>query len=350
MIKRARSQSVRRCGVFVSLLLSMAAATIGAHAQNPILDFSFEGGALAVPVRGSGIAVLHVENTSVHEADDIEVAWSSGPIELSPVDAIDVLAAFSEVRVPITVSPNATAVEGQAEAVFELSYTYCVDDLCFQIIEDIALPLTIEAAVTPPANGQIVDPPADVVIPVIEESGPSLLLPLFVGGALVAALIAGQVWGRRWWVVLLLFATLATGLGYGIVLKQDQQAQSIGAILCTSCVGIEVTPHEDPELSDDALQRIAALDGEIKLLLFTATWCHACPYAKAMAQQAVDVNPLITIQLIDVDVEKDAADRYGIIQSGRTIVPAILRVDTGEVVFGIEDLEGRLLALLEESL
>ena len=349
-MKRAKSRRVRRWGVIGLLMVGMATITVGAYAQSPILEFSFDGGSLTIPLEGSATAWLHVENASVHEADDIEIAWTSGPVALTPVDAIEVLAAFSDTRMRVTVSPNLDAVEGETEGAFQLSYTYCVGDLCFQIIEDIALPLTMVAAVIQPTDGQPIEPPVEVLPPVIEDAQPNLVLPFLVAGALVLALIAGQVWGRRWWVILILFAVLATGLGYGIVLKQDQQAQSIGAVLCTSCVGIEVTPHEDPELSDDARQRIAALDGEIELLLFTATWCHACPYAKAMAQQAVEVNPLITIQLVDVDVEKDAADRYGITQSNRTIVPAILRVDTGEVVLGIEDLEERLLALLEESL
>jgi thiol-disulfide isomerase/thioredoxin len=330
-------------------ILGFVFGAVGVFAQNPILKFSFEGEPLTIPLEGSATAWLRVENVSVYEADGIEIAWLGGPVDLSPVEPIEVLAAFSDTRMRVTVSPDLGAVEGETEAAFQLAYTYCVDDLCFQIVEDIVLPLNIVAAVVPPADGQTIEPPAEVVPPVIEDSRPHLVLPLLVAGALVAALIAGQVWGRRWWVILILFAVLATGLGYGIVLKQDQQAQSIGAVLCTSCVGIEVTPHEDPELSDDARQRIAAIDGEIELLLFTATWCHACPYAKAMAQQAADINPLMTIQIIDVDVDRDAADRYGIIQSGRTIVPAILRVDTGEVVFGIEDLEERLLALLEGS-
>ena len=68
-----------------------------------------------------------------------------------------------------------------------------------------------------------------------------------------------------------------------------------------------------------------------------------------MLQQVIEINPVISYRLIDVDEDRDAADRYGIIQSGRTIVPAILRADTGEVVFGIEDLETRLLAMLEAA-
>ncbi|MBE0634456.1 hypothetical protein IH601_00455, partial [Candidatus Bipolaricaulota bacterium] len=150
-------------------------------------------------------------------------------------------------------------------------------------------------------------------------------------------------------VTLLLVGVLAVGLGYGISLKQDQQAQSIGAVLCTSCVGIEETPHRDPELSDDGQQRVMALTERIELLLFSAPWCHACPYAKELVRQVTELNSLITNQVIDVDEDRDAADRNGIIQSGRTIVPAILRVDTGEVLFGIEDLEERLMTLLEES-
>jgi len=68
-----------------------------------------------------------------------------------------------------------------------------------------------------------------------------------------------------------------------------------------------------------------------------------------MVQQATDINSSISVQWIDVDESKDAAREYGIVQSGRTIVPAILRLDTQETIFGIENLEARLLALLEEA-
>ena len=347
-MKQAESRKSKWLWLIALLALWLAAVAIGASAQNPILEFSFDKDAVAVPLEGSAMALLRVENTSVYEADDIEIMLLSGPIDLSPVEPIEVLSAFSDTRMTVIFSPGMDAVEGETAAVFGLLYTYCVDDLCFQIMEEIVLSLTVVPAIADPVDGQLVEPPVEVPV-AIEPSRPNLVLPILVGLGLVAALIAGQLWGRRWWVTLLLIAVLAVGMGVGIASKQDQQAQSIGAVLCTSCVGIEVTPHEEPELSDDAQQRIAAIDGEIELLLFTATWCHACPYAKAMAYQAAEVNPSITIQIIDVDVDKDAADYYGIVQSGRTIVPAILRVDTGELLLGIEDLEERLVALLEES-
>ena len=142
----------------------------------------------------------------------------------------------------------------------------------------------------------------------------------------------------------------AGGLGYGLFLSQDQQAQSIAAVLCTSCVGIEEAPAQGPELSAAARSRIEALSNDVELLFFTAPWCHACPYAKAMVVQAASVNPAaISYRIIDVDEDRDTASEYGVVQSGRTIVPAILRVDTGDVLFGIEDLEERLLVLLEAS-
>jgi len=346
-MKRTVSCPVKQRVGIALLVLGIALAAVGVSAQNPILRFSFEEEPLVIPLGGSATTWLRVDNASVYEADAIEIMLVSGAVELAPAEPIEVLDAFSDARMAVTVTTGSDAVEGDAEALFELSYTYCVADVCFQIVEEITLGLAIIPAVVEPINSQISDP---IEIPPLRKSTWwEPVLPIVLGLLLVAALIAGKIRGRRWWVTILLLAILVTGLGYGIMLKQDQQAQSIGAVLCTSCVGIEETPHEEPDLSEEARARIAALTDEIELLLFTATWCHACPYAKSMVEQVIAINTLVSVRLIDVDESKDAADRYGIIQSNRTIVPAILRVDTGEVVFGIEDLEARLMSLLEGS-
>jgi thiol-disulfide isomerase/thioredoxin len=346
-MNRITTWAVKRDAGIGLLILGFALIVIGANAQNPILEFSFEDEWLTVPLEGSATTWLQVNNSSVYEADAIEISWLSGPANLGAVEPIDVLDPFSEARMTIPIVLGSDAIEGESQALFELSYTYCVADVCFQIIEEIPLNLTIAPASIAPTNGQPVDP-IDIV-PVDEGMDLSVAFAIALGLGLSVSLIAGKIWGRRWWVLVLLLAILATGLVVGIALDQDQQAQSIGAVLCTSCVGIEEAPRGDPVLSGESRLRIAALSDEIELLLFTATWCHACPYAKAMVQQVIEVNPLVTVQLVDVDVDQSAASDYGIIQSGRTIVPAIFRVDTGEVVFGIEDLETRLLSLLEGS-
>ena len=266
-MKRAKSCSANWITGISLLVLGIVFVAVGVSAQTPILDFSFEGDSLTIPLEGSATAWLRVDNASVYEADAIEIMLTSGSIDLAPVEPIEVLDAFSDARMAVSVSPGNNAVEGEGEALFELSYTYCIDDLCFQIIEEITLSFAVVPAVIEPVNGQISDP---IEIPsVSERTWWKPVLPIALGLVLMTSLLAGKVWGRRWWVVLLLGVVLATGLGYGIVLKQDQQAQSIGAVLCTSCVGIERTPHEEPDLSEEARARIASLTDEIELLLFT---------------------------------------------------------------------------------
>jgi len=325
----------------------LACTSIAVFGQTPILGFSFETELLTIPQGSSASAMLRVTNSSVYEADDIEIALLSGPVELSPIEPIEVLDPFSDTLLEVHLTLGADASEGEAEGIFELAYTYCIGELCFQIVEEISLRIDVIPGVVDPANGQIPDPVR--ILPSKERSAWGIGFPIALGLALIVALVATRMVGRRWWVLVLLVAVLAGGMGYGLSLKQDQQAQSIGAVLCTSCVGIEQTPDQDPELSAEARTRIAAISREIELLFFTATWCQACPYAKAMLQQVVEINPLISYRLIDVEEDRDAADRHGIIQSGRTIVPAILRVDAEDILFGIENLEERLIALLEES-
>ena len=329
------------------IFLVLGVASISVFGQNPIVEFSFETELLTIPLASSVSAWLRVSNFSVYEADDIEIALLSGPVELPSIEPIKVLDPFSDTLIEVPILLGADVTEGETEISFELAYTYCIGELCFQIVEEIPLRIDVIQPIADPIDGQISDPVQ--LSPSGDRSIWELVFAVALGLMLVAALIAGRIAGRRWWVLALIIAVLVGGLSYGMLLEQDQQAQSIGAVLCTSCVGIEKTPHEDPELSLEAGNRISAMTQEIELLFFTAVWCQACPYAKAMMQQVIEINPVISYRLIDVDEDRDAADRYGIIQSGRTIVPAILRADTGEVVFGIEDLETRLLAMLEAA-
>jgi len=329
------------------VLFVLGLASLSAFGQSPILEFSFETELLRIPPAGSASAWLRVTNSSVYEADDIEIVLLSGPVELSPIEPIELLDPFSDTLLEVPFSLRENVAEGEEEALFELAYTYCIGELCYQIIEEISLRIEVISAVVEPGDGRIPDPVQ--ILPSRERNTWEPVFPIALGLAMIVALIASRTFGRRWWVLILLLVVLVGGLGYGMLLNQDQQAQSIGAVLCTSCVGIEQTPRQDPELSAEARTRIATITQEIELLFFTATWCQACPYAKAMLQQVVDINPLISYRVIDVDEDRDAAKHYGIVRSGRTIVPAILRVDKGEVVFGIEDLEERLIALLEKS-
>lgn len=327
--------------------LALMLASSAALGQNPILESSFEGEPLPIVLGGAASAWLRVTNSSVYEADDLEIVLLDGPVELPLIEPIKVLDPFSDVLLEVPLSLGEHAVEGESGALFELAYTYCIGEVCFQIIEEISLRIAVLPAVIEPVIGQISDPIQ--IPPTAARNEWKIVLPIALGLMLLVALIASRIVGRRWWVIALLLAVLVVGVGYGLSLKQDQQAQSIGAVLCTSCVGIEETPNRDPELSPQARTRVAALSQEVELIFFTATWCQACPYAKAMIQQIVEINPLVSYRVIDVEEDRDAADRYGIVISGRTILPAILRVDVGEVLLGIEDLEDRLVSLLEES-
>jgi len=346
-MKQIRVTGRTRARALALLIALLGLASMSSLGQAPILEFSFESTPLTIVLDEETTGWLRVTNSSVHEADGIEIALLSGSATMSPVEPVAVLDPFSDtlLEIPILLKPDVT--EGNAELVFELVYTYCIGELCFQIVEELALSINVTAAIADPSVTPVPDPIQPETFNT--RSGWTLALPIVLVLLLVAALIVGRVESRRWWVRVLLVLAMAGGLGYGMLLEQDQQAQSIGAVLCTSCVGIEETPHEDPELSDEARTRIEAITGEIDLLLFSATWCHACPYAKTVVRQTVELNPDISYQVIDVDEDRDAANLYGIMQSGRTIVPAILRVDTGEVLLGIENLEERLLALLEAS-
>jgi thiol-disulfide isomerase/thioredoxin len=189
-----------------------------------------------------------------------------------------------------------------------------------------------------------------VVIPTaaVEPAGDRwqpVVLGLVLAGLLVSLVLARR---PRWRIAAMALLLLVAGLGlaYGTIRWQHEQAQSIGASLCISCVGLEQSAHHPPELTDAERERLAGVSGPLELLVFSAPWCHSCPVAKAFAASVDEASPGITHRVVDVEEEPDLAEAYGVVRGGRTVVPAIARADTKARFFGTDDLKARLFALL----
>jgi glutaredoxin len=129
--------------------------------------------------------------------------------------------------------------------------------------------------------------------------------------------------------------------------NQHEQAQSIGSVLCVSCVGLEEAARpEEVRLSAAGVEALAALDRDVKLTVFYAEWCHSCPAAERLVELVADASEHITYRFVDVEASPEEALAAGIVESDRTIVPAIVMEGSPTVLFGISDLEDRLLDLL----
>ncbi len=323
--------------------LSALAAWISAVGQEPILTFSLDPTQITIPQGGEAIVVLRVENPTVYQGDDIEPTLDVEGLALrAEPEGIEALQPFDVATIALRLSAAEGVPLGTSSHVLGVLYSYCIGDLCFQFSEEVPFTLTVE----PPSEVPVELP---VVLPV-ESRSPFWygLGALGFGILLVAAAVAiRRAFSTSWplYAVLILFAV--GGLAYGVALNQHEQAQGIGSVLCTSCVGIEEAQHGEPELTPAGIAAIEGVEREIELLVFYAKWCHACPFAESMVEKIGEHNPRITYRFIDVEEEPDLAERSGVIRSGRTIVPAILRVDTGAIVFGAEDLEARLVDLLE---
>jgi len=294
----------------------------------PILEVSLPeevgilpGGETELPVK--------VRNTSPYLAEEIHLELSELPEGVTAEAAeLAELPAFGERTVTLVVKAEEDAPEGSTPAKLHLRYHYCIGESCFQMSDELGLTLAVGEA------------PKAVQRP----WNPWWLLVLLGVGAALAWLFLGK--GASALVVLLILAAGAA-IGVGVLLGQARQAQLIGAVLCTSCVGIEEARHEEPELSQATWTALAQLSQPVKLVVFHAPWCHSCPYAIAMAQEFARANPLITVELVDAEEEPKRAEEAGVYRSGRLVVPAILNPATGQVVFGIGDLEERLLALVK---
>jgi len=334
-------------------LVAWAVAAVGlcVVGQEPILSFTLDEETVTISQGGTSSAILRIENESVHAADAIEPSLASDGLTLTAEPAeIEELGPFGTAAIALRLVAADEMPLGTAEQTLELLYTYCIGDYCYQIVEEIPFAVTVEPAPVVPIETPIEVP---VELPVAAPAGSSASFWFRLGGMAFAVVLFGvaagiqRASGRRWPLYAATLLLAVGGLVYGVSQSQHDQAQSIGAVLCTSCVGIEVAQHGEPTLSANEVASIAAVDREIELLVFYAEWCHACPYAERLVELAAEHNPRITYRFVDVEAEPELAEASGVIRSGRTVVPAILRTDTEAILFGAEDLEARLIGLLE---
>jgi len=358
--------SAKTAIALAAVALACFLGSVAAWAQGPILTYSVAPDLIVIPSGGTAEVQVRFENGSVYEADDIAVSWA-GPetFELAAEpETIKLLKPFESAILPVVLAATG-ATEGDAAGSFQILYTYCIGDLCYQIVETLDALIHVEAAVievdpetqTPSTTPETPVGPVDPVSPPdpVEGQAPgprSFPWPwigfAIAGLAIAGLLILGRSVARRRLVAAVLALLLIGCLTYGIVRNQHEQAQAIGSVLCISCVGLEeARSAEEAELSESGAAALAALGRDIELVLFTAEWCHACPFAKEMVELMVEATDRITLRIVDVDESPNAAVEAGIIESNRTIVPAILRTGSEDVLFGIENLEARLLDLME---
>ncbi|MEA3239610.1 MAG: thioredoxin domain-containing protein, partial [Candidatus Bipolaricaulota bacterium] len=286
---------------------------------------------------GTATLQISIDNKSLHPADDIAVSLvDADGFSLDPTESdIKVIQPFDKDTLDLNLVASPEVVIGTHDLTLQIIYTYCIEVSCFQIVNEVSVSLLVTTISIGPATVKKV------------RSIPPWVMPTVVGLIVLAGIGLWRLAGVRLPLYIALFVIVAGGLAYGVILGQHEQAQGIAAVLCTSCVGIEEAPREEPALSENALSALTRLDTDVRLIVFYAPWCHTCPYAEAMVQQIADATDHITYEFVNVDTNRDLAASNGVIRSNRTVVPAILRVDTREVIFGIENLEERLLGLLE---
>lgn len=331
-----------------SLACALALVTAAAwlvSGQEPILTFSVGDDRLQLAPGGAAELRISILNESIREADDIVFSWigpSGFSLEPEP-EKIKVLAPFSSTDVLVRIVASGDVGEGDHAGGFEIVYTYCIDDICFQVVDEADVILSVAAAWA--VNGS-------AEIPAVEPR-PGVpwrwVLPAATMLLLAVAVILWRVRRMTWPVYVALLIILGGSLAYGVTLRQHEQAKSIGSVLCTSCVGIEESSRDEPFFGPSNVARIEAIERETELIVFFAIWCHSCPFAEAMVELAASHNELISYRFVDVDRQPELAVRHGVVRSARTVVPAIVRVDTGEVIFGSEELEERLVDLLEAT-
>ena len=271
---------------------------------------------------------VQVENTSPYLAEEITLRLAELPegVTAEP-KTIANLPAFGQRSVTLTIHVPEGMPQGNYPAKLVLTYHYCIGESCFQMSDEAELTLAVgkePTAASRPWN-------------------PWWLLVLLGVGVALAWLVLGKG-ASALGIALMLVAGAAVGVG--VYLGQARQAQLIGAVLCTSCVGIEEGRPEVPQVSAATREALAQLSRPVKLVVFHTPWCHSCPFAIAMAQEFARLSPNIDVELVDAEKNLDRAEAAGVYRSGRLIVPAIFAPATGQVIFGTRDLEARLLDLV----
>lgn len=110
--------------------------------------------------------------------------------------------------------------------------------------------------------------------------------------------------------------------------------------------------EEEITLSETTIERLKRLQKQNEIYVFSAKWCTNCPYAKAVAKAFVQTVPdKLTLKIVDVEEEPLGIWEEKIKQGKLVVIPATGILIKGEpsVIIGTENLEQRLIQLLEES-
>ena len=322
--------------VTVAFLLVMSGVALG---QESILSYTIAPDKVLIRPGGTASLQLLIGNKSLHPVDDIEVTLiDADGFSLDPAQAnLKLVPPFGKATLDLNLVSSPDVAIGTHTLTLQVIYTYCIEVSCFQIVDSVSIPVLVSTVSIGPATVKKV------------HTLPKWVILAVMGALLIGAILLWQFANMRLPLYLALLLLVVGGLGYGVILGQHEQAQGIAAVLCTSCVGIEESQHEQPVLSDSALTSLAQVKSDVDLTVFYAPWCHSCPYAEAMVKEMAEVNSHIKYNFVNVDENRALAASKGIIRSKRTVVPAILRADTGQVIFGIDNLETRLLKLLGEG-
>ena len=293
----------------------------------PILEVHAPPEVDLVPGEGGMFSVVLV-NTAPYEAEEVRIFLAGLPDEAAaPEVELAGIPAFGEREVRLAVD-LAGAVSPVLSASIEVLYHYCIADACFQIQD--AVPVVFAVGEARPRPWTI---PAWWILIAL---GVGLVLAVLLRGRLL--IVAGLV----------LVGVAGASLIVGVLRGQATQAWRIASVLCTSCVGIDEVRMEDVTLPPSIRDALAAFPGSAHLVVFHTPWCKSCPYAKALVAEVARANPRIAYELVDADQDRDQAEKAGVLQAGRVIVPAILVVETGRALFGTSDLAARILAALGE--
>ena len=276
--------------------------------------------------RGKTQTTLQLVNTSPYEAEEVKVLVQNLPAGVKAQEVeVGNIPPFGERTVTLAFEAQDLPTALPAGLVLVV-YHYCIGDACFQMVDkgELAWVVGREAPVRASWN------------------------PWWVLVAVGVALLAAWALKGRLLVVVLVLLVVggSLALALGIRRGQARQAERVGATLCTSCVGIEEAPRRQVALSAQARSILATLTRRVRVTVFYTAWCKSCPYVKAVVQAMAQVNPLVEVELVDAEGEPARAEAAGVLRAGRLVVPATVVAGSGQVLFGADNIEDRVLQQL----
>ena len=165
-----RSQTSVLLLITILGIILFACVAVG---QEPILSFTVLPTKVEIAPGETAPLVLSIDNKSLHPGDDIAVSLTGADgFSLDPAPAdIKVIKPFGKAALNINLVASPDVAIGTHDLKLQVIYTYCIDVSCFQIVDEVNVPVLVTTILLGPATMKKARRIPPWVIPMINIRG-----------------------------------------------------------------------------------------------------------------------------------------------------------------------------------